>query len=134
MRKLVLLVTVITIGLFLVSCGGATATQPTTPAAPPPAATTPVVTPPVATTPAATAIDAKALFAANCAMCHGQNRQGLPNLGPDLTPAGHADHSVAEITAIITNGEDGTAMAGFKTRLSSAQIDALAQFVKNTPP
>ncbi len=131
MRKLVILVTVITIGLFLISCGNST---PTTPATPPPAATTPAVPPPAATTPAASEIDAKTLYAANCAMCHGQNRQGMPNLAPALTPATLGNDSDTDIKSIITNGRSGTAMAGFGTRLKPADIDALARFVKNVAP
>ena len=32
------------------------------------------------------AIDASALYEANCVACHGANRQGVSELGPTLTP------------------------------------------------
>ena len=127
MRRLVILVTVLTIGLFLVSCGGSTPATTTTPAA----SSTPAVTP---ATPASPSVDAAKLYSDNCAVCHGATRQGIPNLAPALTQASLADDSVAEITGIITDGVANTAMAGFKTRLSSAQIDALANFVKTVNP
>lgn len=134
MRKLVIFVTIITLGLFLVSCGGSTATTPTTTATTP-SATTPAATTPASSTPTAPAIDAQALFTTNCAVCHGASRQGTPALNaPPLTPTSLADDSVASIADTITNGVNATAMLGWQGRLTSAQINALAQFVKTTPP
>ncbi len=37
------------------------------------------------------AIDAGALYEANCVPCHGANRQGISELGPNLTPQSLAD-------------------------------------------
>ena len=132
MRKLILFVTVITIGLFLVSCGGSTATTPAPPSAPVATPATPAIP---ATPPAATAIDAKALYTQNCAACHGQNREGLGTTFPPLTPTSLKDDSVAEIADIITNGSPtNPVMAAWKGKLSSTEIDALTQFVKNVAP
>jgi len=127
MRKLIILVTVITITLFLISCGGSTApTTPTTPTttAPPPATTTPAE-------PAAS--DAAKLFATNCSGCHGQNRQGVTGLAPALTPTSLAARTVDELKTAITKGKTGTAMPSFE-RLGSADIDTLVDFIKNTTP
>lgn len=79
------------------------------------------------------AIDAKALFAANCAACHGANRQGISGLGPALTPAslaGHAEHLVG----YIRDGKPGTVMPSFKGRLSDDQIKAVAEFLTTVAP
>ena len=124
MRKLLILVVVLTLGLFLVSCGGST----------PPTTTPPATTPPVTTPPPTPEIDAQKLYNANCAACHGQNRQGTPNLAPALNAATIGDDSDAEIKNTITKGKADTAMAGFEGRLSSAEIDALVQFVKKPAP
>lgn len=121
--KILPLVTMLTVSLLLVACGGAPA--PTTPAPTTPAPTTPAPTP---------TIDTASLFASKCAACHGANRQGVTGLGGVLTPQSLEDRSVAELANIITNGKTGTAMPPFKQILSQAEIDALAQFIKNTPP
>src|SRR3989304_5309544 len=103
MRKLIILVTVLSIGLFLVSCGGSTPATPTAPTT----TTSPAATPPATSSPPAAApIDAKALFASRCAACHGQNRQGTPSIGaPALTPEKLADDSDSEIKNTILKGE-----------------------------
>ena len=44
------------------------------------------------------------------------------------------DDSDAEIKNTITKGKADTVMAGFEGRLSSAEIDALVQFVKKPAP
>ncbi|MBI2850621.1 MAG: c-type cytochrome [Chloroflexi bacterium] len=91
--------------------------------------------PPVSSPPGtSTSIDAKKLFATNCAMCHGQTRQGTPNLAPALTPASLEKFGDTDVIDVISEGRPGTAMSGFKDRLSSEEIDALANFIKHTPP
>ncbi len=80
------------------------------------------------------AIDARALYEANCVACHGANRQGISELGPTLTPQSLAELSDTEIRDTILNGRLGTAMAGFKGRLNQEEIDALLQLIKYTPP
>jgi len=66
------------------------------------------------TTAAGGAIDAAALYAANCKGCH-QN-----------PPSGSAD----DIKATITNGK-GSGMPSFKDKLTADQIAALAAWVAN---
>ena len=80
------------------------------------------------------AIDASALYEANCVSCHGANRQGVSGLGPTLTPQSLAELSDTEIGDTILNGRLGTAMTGFKGRLNQEEIDALIQLSKYTSP
>ncbi len=120
MPNRIILPVIIIVGLLLTSCGGA---------APAP---TPAPTPAPAPTPSA--IDANGLYATNCAVCHGKNREGMPDLGPALTPDSLAALSDTEARETILNGSPNTAMAPFKGTLSSEEIDALVQFIKNTSP
>lgn len=124
MRKLVVMVTLLIAGLFLISCAEAK---------PPPA---PVLTPPPvpAPAPAPSAIDAAKLFATNCTVCHGEKQQGISGLGPALTPTSLTKLSDAEVRSTIMKGRPNTAMAGFEGRLSSEEIDALIQLIKRTSP
>ncbi len=102
------------VGLLLASCGGRESAPTSTPTTP--------------------AIDASALYEANCVACHGANRQGVSELSPALTPQSLAELSVTEIRDTILNGRLGTAMAGFKGRLNQEEIDALIQLIKHTSP
>jgi cytochrome c oxidase cbb3-type subunit 3 len=80
-----------------------------------------------ATPPAAEPADAEALFAANCAGCHGADATG--GFGSDLTAADYQyGKSAAEIRQSIVSGR-GTAMPGFAEQLSAAEIDALVDFL-----
>ena len=115
MRNLGIFITVIMVGLFLVSCGGQGV-------APTP---TPVSTP---------AIDAEELYATNCVACHGPNRQGISGLGLPLTPQSLAAQSDSEIRDIVLKGKTGTAMIAWETTLSSEEVEALLQFIKYTSP
>ncbi len=74
------------------------------------------------------------LFAANCAVCHGQNREGLTNLGPELTRQSLMDLSDTEILDTISDGRPATAMQPWKGTLSETEIDSLVQFVRSTTP
>ncbi|MBI4303087.1 MAG: cytochrome c [Chloroflexi bacterium] len=123
MRKLVILVTLLIAGLFLISCAGA---QPTP--------TPPAPTPPTTPSPTPSAIDAAKLYANNCAVCHGEKRQGVSGLGPALTLESLVKLSDAETKDTILKGIPNTAMAGFRGRLSPEQIDALIQLIKHTLP
>jgi quinoprotein glucose dehydrogenase len=68
---------------------------------------------------------AKAIYAAECALCHGDNRQGSPPTFPSLL--GVADRlSHQQITEAIQNGMGR--MPGFPN-LSGEQIDALVTFL-----
>lgn len=78
--------------------------------------------------------DAAELYRANCAACHGPARQGIPQFAPALTPESLASLTDAEIRKAIAEGVADTAMLGFGDRLGGEEIDALVQFLKNTPP
>jgi cytochrome c6 len=77
------------------------------------------------------AVDAAALYASKCAVCHGKDGAGTPagkKMGaPDLV-AKSKKESEKEIVKVITNGEGK--MTGFKGKLTPEEIDALAKYVK----
>jgi len=74
----------------------------------------------------ATAAAGKAVFADNCATCHGSAGTG-GNGGPDLTNR-PAAKQVASVIKQVTNGGGG--MPAFKGQLTNAQIAAVAAYVK----
>lgn len=123
MRNLVIAVTLLVAGLVLVSCAGE-----------PPAPTTPAVTAPPTPAPTTSGIEAPKLYANNCAVCHGEKRQGVSGLGPALTSVSLAKLSDAEVRSTILKGKSNTSMSGFDGRLSSEEIEALVQFIKRTSP
>jgi cytochrome c6 len=79
---------------------------------------------------AARAEDGAALFAAKCKMCHGADGKGSPvglKMGAkDLTAT---KASVDQIEKVIENGQGK--MTAFKGKLSDAEIDAVAKYVKS---
>lgn len=85
---------------------------------------------PAAAAAAAAAPAADSLFAVNCAGCHvgGGNiiRRGKTLKQKALVRNGYAD--VAAITALITQGKG--IMPAYADRLSSEEIDAIAQYVQ----
>ncbi len=107
------LVIVLALAAVLAGCGGDSGT--TTTAAPTTAAPT------TETTGGGSAIDAAALFSSSCASCHGADGSG--NIGPDLR--GAAD--TATVAQQITQG--GGSMPAFSDKLSTDEIDALADYV-----
>ena len=72
-------------------------------------------------------------FQANCAVCHGQNREGL--VGPALTPE-RLTQPDAFYHDTILNGRAGTAMPAWASvkGLNDADADALVQFLKHVEP
>ncbi len=91
---------------------------------------TPTPTPAPGTTPAPTpapAIDPASIYATYCAACHGVNRQS--GSGPALTTSALASRTVAQISSDIASGPDE--MPAYSSVLSSAQISALAQWLKS---
>ena len=66
--------------------------------------------------------DGATVWAGSCAGCHGAN-------GGDLLGRGLSASRVASVT---TNGTTG--MTGFSTRLSTAQIDAVASYIASLAP
>lgn len=74
-------------------------------------------------------IDVAALFANNCAGCHGADGKG--GFGSDLSsPAYKYGKGVESVRSSITNGRGGR-MPPFSGQLSTADIDALADFSIN---
>ncbi len=79
-----------------------------------------------------------AVYAANCALCHGDDGrgEGQASIGLEPPPADFADGewktgdgSLAAIKNTIENGSPGTAMIGWKGTLTDAEIDAVARHV-----
>jgi len=69
----------------------------------------------------------KALFAANCAACHGATGEG--GIGPDLTDENFEyGHNLDGISTTIRQGRPG-GMPAFGNRFSKDEIDSLAAFV-----
>lgn len=75
-------------------------------------------------------VDASALFASNCAGCHGANRQG--GVGPALTADVLQAKTETQVRDTISNGRPGTVMPAWKDKLSGSQVDALARYLKGT--
>ena len=74
------------------------------------------------------------LYLATCAICHGNQREGVTGLGKPLTPESLTDYSDADLSEVIREGRADTEMQGFKDRLSSQEIDGLIQLIKHTSP
>ncbi len=64
-----------------------------------------------------------AVFASTCAGCHGADGTGAS--GPDLTSRGTL--TMERIVDQVTNG--GSSMPAYGSKLSSAEIDAVAEYV-----
>jgi cytochrome c551 len=71
--------------------------------------------------PTESATEAAALFAGNCAGCHGAEGGG------GSAPAISGEDDLERVRAQIENGGDG--MPAFSGQLTPGQIDALAQYV-----
>jgi mono/diheme cytochrome c family protein len=73
------------------------------------------------------------VFAHNCAVCHGaEGKGGGPMRTPDFTSGSvQAGLSEAAVIKTIREGKPGTAMPAWQDKLSDAQINAVAQFVKS---
>lgn len=104
------------------------------PATEPKPVTEPAPTPSPTPPPAVTAVAAGELYTGKCAVCHGDKRQGVSGLAPELTPDSLERLNPAEIQDILLNGRPGTAMPPFKTTLSQEEIEALVRLIKDTSP
>jgi mono/diheme cytochrome c family protein len=73
------------------------------------------------------------IFAANCATCHGpEGKGGGPLKTPDFTnPAVQTDLPEGTVIKTIREGKPGTAMPAWSGKLSDAEINAVAGFVKS---
>ena len=73
-------------------------------------------------------IDSEAIFASNCARCHGGDRSG--GRGPALLPE-RLTQDPAIYQTTITNGSGG--MPSFSTKLSADEISALVEYILTAP-
>ncbi len=73
------------------------------------------------------------IFSENCAGCHGADGKGGGEMKtPDFTnPAAQAALPEGTVLKVIRNGKPGTAMPAWQGRLSEAEINAVASFVKS---
>lgn len=76
--------------------------------------------------------DARALFAAHCASCHGSDRLG--GIGPALLPENLGRLRREAVAEIIAHGREATRMQGFADRLRPGEIAALAALVLTPLP
>lgn len=72
--------------------------------------------------------DAPALYQQHCAACHAPQRTGA--MGPALLPESLERVRPAEVLRVIGQGRTATQMPGFAGTLSTAEIQALAQWVR----
>lgn len=75
--------------------------------------------------------DAAALYKTHCQLCHGAN--GTSPMKNATFSDGQWMHgsTAAEVQATIKNGVKGTVMMGFGSKLSAAEIEALARHVRS---
>ncbi len=87
-----------------------------------------------------TAVDAARLYQEYCSVCHGDAGDGRSRARQGLTPSPQ-DFTASEVIQSLTrermidavlNGRPGTAMAGWRTRLSTAQAEAVVDYIRTT--
>lgn len=71
--------------------------------------------------------DGRAIYAANCAVCHGP--EGVGGAGPPLLGIGA--HGRDELIAVVTNGRG--AMPAWNGRLTPAEIGAVVDYIRTFP-
>jgi cytochrome c oxidase cbb3-type subunit 3 len=70
----------------------------------------------------------KAMFATNCAACHGQNAAGLT--GPNLTDQAYVHvKRIEDLLDVIGKGRNNGAMPAWENRLRPREITLLASYV-----
>jgi mono/diheme cytochrome c family protein len=78
--------------------------------------------------------DVKVLYTTNCANCHGLDGSGdgiaAAPLARPPTSFRLRQPNAAQAFRVISEGVPGTAMAGWKTKLSEAQRKMLAEYVR----
>ena len=89
---------------------------------------------PEPTIPAATLDLGARVYRANCAQCHGEAGAGDGFAVPELriVPADlrHVRPNIAQSLQALRNGIDGTQMAPWTSRLSEAELSAVAYFIR----
>jgi mono/diheme cytochrome c family protein len=117
-RTIHLLALALVLAVVGVACGGDSSDGETsTPVATP----TGIATPADTATPAGGDTDAAAIYADNCAGCHGADGSG--GSAPSIVGEDNVDRIREQVR------EGGGGMPGFSGTLTAPQIDALAQFV-----
>ena len=90
-------------------------------------------------TSSALATDGKAVFASNCASCHGASGQGTPGLAPALKGNKFVTGKVADVLATVKDGRTGdqkkykefpVAMPAWGKQLSEADIKAVVDYLR----
>ena len=76
--------------------------------------------------------DARLLYRAHCAQCHGGDRLG--GVGPALLPGNLGRLRPAAAGQVIARGRIATQMPGFADRLGAAQIEALVAYILTPAP
>jgi mono/diheme cytochrome c family protein len=138
MRSVKLLFTVVAVALFALACGDGASTNQTANTA----NTTNTNQPPANTnssqaspSPADPMTSARAIYAAECARCHGINGDGgtvtvlKKKLKVPSLKMGHAlDHTEEQLAKQIRDGGDG--MPAFKDQLKPEEINILVQLIR----
>lgn len=81
-------------------------------------------------------VDAAALYAAKCALCHGKDGVPLPPMAAQKVPSfaderWQASKTDADIQKAIEVGKPGTLMRGFKSDFNAEQLAALVAHVRS---
>ena len=106
----------------------ATTTTASTTTVPATTTTPPTTTTTVASTTTAPSPSGSAIYAADCAACHGADLQGV--VGPALGSTGQTDdYSDAELLSVIRDGRNG--MPSFAGQLSEIEIRAVIAFIRS---
>jgi mono/diheme cytochrome c family protein len=88
----------------------------------------------VASSGAAFGADAGALWAQNCASCHGKDGSGTTTMGKKLGLKDYTQEqsfSDAEAANVIKNGKGKRKMKGYKDKLSDADVKASVAYVRS---
>lgn len=79
--------------------------------------------------PPASTVSSAALYVQHCAICHGAQRTGA--MGPALLPESLTRLAKGAALEVITHGRIATQMPAFADTLSSAEITALADYIRS---
>ena len=73
------------------------------------------------------------IYRQKCSMCHGMNGKGYAAIKtPNFTdPKWQAAHSDKELMNAIEDGVKGTAMVGFKGKLTHEQMTAVLKYIRS---
>lgn len=133
MRTAKLLSIIAAIALFVIACNNGTTTNQTTSTTN--AQPTPAATAQPTPTPVDEMTSARAIYAAECARCHGINGDGgtvtvlQKKLKVPSLKTGHAlDHTEEQLAKQITKGGDG--MPAFGDRLKPEEINSLVKLIR----